>query len=365
MECDVCKNSKEVIYKCDACRKLLCKLCARLTSSEIKCLQLKERVMLFYCDQCRKMETYQLLSSTIMDKDNLIASKNKIIELLEKELAELRKVEPNIPGPCTYASVVKNPPAVNKTILPCLIIKPNKHQECSKTKNDIEKNINPSRISVGINSIKSGKNGSILIQCNTGKSTQMMKEEVSKVLGSEYTVDETKLRKPSVRITNLRKDITKEEVYECIVSQNEDSGFSTEDYLDVIIVKNCKKRDTAFAIINCNGSSFNKFMTSGKINIGFLKCPVYENVYLGRCFKCLGFNHKKEECKQSETICSICSENHSYENCNSKVNKCINCVKSNDRYHTKFDVNHGALSFECAIYKKKLEVLKERTNYKI
>lgn len=366
MECDVCKNTKDTLFSCDGCRKYLCKICGKLTSSEIKCLQLKERVMLFHCDLCRKFESLKLLNTIIDDKETIIQSKNKIIELLEKELANLKIKNENI-NPVNarnYALAASKEVVKQKVNIPCLIIKPNKHQECLKTKKEIELKIKPSKISVGINLIKNGRDGSILIKCSTERATQKMKEEATKLLGSNYTINETKLRKPSVKIINLRDDITEEEILESIANQNEEFGFSTEDEMDVKIIKKNRNGNSVSAVINCNGSTYNKFMAARKINIGFEKCPVFENIYLVRCFKCFGFNHKIGECKQVETTCSKCSENHSYKDCHSRIKKCINCIHYNEKYKTKFDVNHEVFSYDCDVYKKNIDILRERTNYK-
>lgn len=366
MECDVCKNSKDTLYNCDGCRRCLCKLCGKLTSSEIKCLQLKERVMSFHCDLCSKFESLKLLNSLIEDKENLIQSKNKIIELLEKELTDLKIKYSNInsPTPSTYAAVASKHVIKEKVNLPCLIIKPNKHQECLKTKSEIEQKINPSKISVGINMIKNGRNGSILIKCNSECSTQKLKQEATKLLGSEYSINETKLRKPSVKIMNLKKDINEEEILESIVNQNEEYGFSTEDQIEVKVIKKNKNGNSAFAVIYCTGSAYNKFMAVKKINIGFEKCPVFENIHLVRCYKCFDFNHKIDECKQTEITCSKCCDSHSYKDCKSRIRKCKNCINYNEKYKTKFDVNHEVFSYECAVYKKNVDIVRERTNYK-
>ena len=72
--------------------------------------------------------------------------------------------------------------------------------------------------------------------------------------------------------------------------------------MEVKIIKKNRNGNSATAVINCNGSTYNKFMVARKINIGFEKCRVFENIYLVRCFKCFGFNHKMEECKQVETV---------------------------------------------------------------
>ncbi|KAG5892375.1 hypothetical protein JTB14_035989 [Gonioctena quinquepunctata] len=53
--CSKCNNNKneDDLWNCDSCKRPLCSKCGGLTASEVKCLQLKKRVLLFFCDDCR------------------------------------------------------------------------------------------------------------------------------------------------------------------------------------------------------------------------------------------------------------------------------------------------------------------------
>lgn len=61
MECGECKENKEV-YECDGCKTTICKQCGKLTSTEVKVLQLSsKRVLKFFCTKCKNNETFGLL----------------------------------------------------------------------------------------------------------------------------------------------------------------------------------------------------------------------------------------------------------------------------------------------------------------
>lgn len=53
--CSKCNTNKydDDTWNCDSCKRPLCTKCGGLTASEIKCLQLKKRVLLFFCEDCR------------------------------------------------------------------------------------------------------------------------------------------------------------------------------------------------------------------------------------------------------------------------------------------------------------------------
>lgn len=371
MECDGCKAAitKEIpVVNCDGCNNRYCKTCAKLAVAEIKVLSLKDRKLKFYCSSCQQYHTINLLQNIINSKDSLIEAKQRIIDLLEKELIEKQAEQgENIKtaSKSTYASVVKSElPRDNyhKKNIPQLILSPkDEKQTCIKTKQDLQNSVNPSKIQVGIENIRNGRNGGIIIKCNSRTSNNKMISEIQKSLGNKYTVKETQLRKPTVTIANIDKDVREEEIIEAILNQNE-CLKENDDELELKLLKNTKKGDYKMAIIECKGSTFKKLITANKINIKYNRCPVYENISVLRCLKCNGFNHKMRDCKK-ETVCTNCAENHSAENCVNRVKKCISCENSNLRFKTDYDINHSCLDSECPVFKKQLSNVRDRTDY--
>ncbi|KAG5896133.1 hypothetical protein JTB14_011878 [Gonioctena quinquepunctata] len=49
--CSNCEKTENVI-SCDGCQKILCDKCSELSPSEIKCMPLKKRKLLFLCNEC-------------------------------------------------------------------------------------------------------------------------------------------------------------------------------------------------------------------------------------------------------------------------------------------------------------------------
>lgn len=46
------KDNEVLGFPCDYCRKILCKNCADITTTEARCVALSQRVLLFYCPDC-------------------------------------------------------------------------------------------------------------------------------------------------------------------------------------------------------------------------------------------------------------------------------------------------------------------------
>lgn len=91
---------------------------------------------------------------------------------------------------------------------------------------------------------------------------------------------------------------------------------------------------------------------------------MYEKVNVKRCLKCLGYNHKSENCT-GDKACLKCGENdHEIKDCKSENSKCINCY--NAKLKTKFDqidINHDVRSLDCPIYRRKLMSERSKINY--
>lgn len=368
MECDVCKQAART-FKCDNCLKKLCKGCAALTSSEVKVIELKDRVMKFFCIDCNDFHGLKLLNDLVQSKQEIILSKDEIISLLKQEVKDLKsKIEANqTPTIPSFAEVVNN----NSTVpmktknRPNLIIKPKGTQDSQETKTDIMENIKPADINVSIDKTRSSHHGSLIIKCNDTESVTKLKNEIKQKLGDYYEVEETKLRNPQIKIVGYpaKNESTTEEIEKSIRMQN--SFFNDEDSFKITFIKETKlNKLTIFA--ECSPNLFKKIMWTKKVYIGWERYPAYENLAVKQCFKCYAYYHKSPDCP-NETTCSYCGGEHNRRDCNlsqSKENrKCVNCERSNKKYKTNHNLKHEATDPQCPTNLYHLEVLKSKINY--
>lgn len=375
MECVKCKksaSSKLPVVSCDGCSRNVCKQCANLTSSEITVIELKvKHVMKFYCQSCLRGESVELFNKIIETKDDLIESKKEIIRLLEQDLKKLREEFDNLATTpsshqFTYAEAVnKRADHGNKSIpnVPFIVCKPKSKQDCSRTRKDIVDKLDVSELSVGINSVLNRRDGCVLIKCNSNGSTNKMRDELASKMGENYDIKETKMRKPSIVVSNIEKDFFKDDIIKAIRNQN--SFLEETDELDLVLAKINRNNTSQYGIIECNGSAFKKLISAGRIYIGLQRCSVWENLKVSRCYKCYGFNHKISDCKYNgPTKCSQCPDSHYYKDCKSKKFSCINCVENNNKFKTRYDVNHSVLDKICPLYEIQIKKLRERTDYR-
>lgn len=85
LHCNVNIDKSDSYYYCDGCQKPIHESCSGLSASEVRCLQLKKRVMKFYCDQC---------NAGLSSLPSLVES----IRVLRSELAEVKKTISTMPA---------------------------------------------------------------------------------------------------------------------------------------------------------------------------------------------------------------------------------------------------------------------------
>lgn len=391
MQCETCKKAED-IYNCDGCGKGLCKKCGNITSSEIKVLQLKNnRVMKFYCTECLKFESLNLLQKIVDEKTVVINNKDKIIELLEKDICQLkreldelklRKNQVNIETLDIKEEIkelkcmmikssgnktqnIQQRPSYSQVLASkdVMLIQPKQMQDNETTKKVLQSKVEPKEIEVGISNIRNLKNGGVAIACNSKEEVNKLKEVVNEKLGSDYTIKIPNLRNPMIKIVGLSKSYEKETLLKYIVSQNENIEHKINTF-NVIVVKKMVKK--YMAIVEINPELYKEIIEerNGRINVDWDSCRVYEHFNIVKCFNCGRYGHKAAECKNNSICLKCCSESHREKECQSSEIKCINCTINNDKLQMNLSVNHSVFSPKCPALKKVQTSIAEKTKYK-
>ncbi|KAK7865961.1 hypothetical protein R5R35_012905 [Gryllus longicercus] len=87
--CCICEESVDEngkFFECDSCKRYLHVICAELTASEVKCLELRKRVMSFFCVDCK---------SSMRSLPQLLAQFNKLSLLVDDLTKRLDAAESN------------------------------------------------------------------------------------------------------------------------------------------------------------------------------------------------------------------------------------------------------------------------------
>ena len=174
------RNKKTECYECDCCQEKAHKQCMTLQPSEIKVIPLQKRSLLFLCDTCRGIiKKMPFIIKTLANIQDEVKEINNKIDKYETKIEAKNDI--NIP---TYAAIANNKVEPTKKIknIPNLIIRPKAKQNAEKTKKDLQDNIKPEVLKVGVKNTRTTKNGGVIIKCDTKEDIEKLQKEAEKTL---------------------------------------------------------------------------------------------------------------------------------------------------------------------------------------
>jgi len=293
---------------------------------------------------------------------------------IKQELEDLRKMIREGINRSTESVHSSYSDAVKKKKENIIIIKPKTQQESETTKEVIKEKVDIRNMSMGITKLRKGREGTVILGCETGDEMIKLKDAVQSKLGENYNVTDPLQMKPKIKIINISEEemeLEDDELIHTIKKQN-----SMEESRINIVKKILKKknkdnsqsrnkgRDGGSIIIEADEQTHDMMLKKEKLNIGWRKCPVYNHINIKRCYKCWGYYHIAKNCTRDET-CHKCAGKHTAAECKEKKNKCVNCMFKIKTYNLKISDEHDALSPECPTYKRAIEEEKRRAGWEV
>lgn len=208
-----------------------------------------------------------------------------------------------------------------------IIIKPQEKSGANsseKTKKDIKKTIDVSKLRVGITKMKKASGGAIVVGCEYKEQAEILKEKVTNELGKKYVIQDPKKKKLKIKIYDIEKeDCEKEqEFWEKIEEQN---GLMKNSIQGKIVHKSLYGKDQRSTIIaEMDIKTHERMQEEGKVKIGWNICKVQDYIGILRCYKCSGYYHFAKECKNNIS-CGNCAGKHVTKGCKNETKKCVNC----------------------------------------
>lgn len=297
------------------------------------------------------------LVKELEDKNKLLAEK---VSVLESKLSGKKEER-------TYADAMKGERSYQYTRnlvhnIPAIIVKPKQHEESSTTRKHLLQTVKPADFGIPVKKMVDVKNGSVVINCELEKDVAVLRREIEKNVGAQYSVVQEELKHPRIKIVGINEKYTMDELRDTIVNQN-----SYIDNPEEIEIMHCKyweriKKYTAYAVVA--PKIYHRMIDNASISVGWEKCRVFEDYNVNRCYKCCGYNHRASKC-ENLAACNSCGGKHDSNECtNSELKKCVNCEKSNVNFKTKFDINHAAYEVsKCATYNMLVRKAKTRIDY--
>lgn len=186
----------------------------------------------------------------------------------------------------------------------------------------IKKNVDIDKIGVNVKNIRKTTQGDLLLEVSggNGKANSLkdaIKDKVKNI--------EVKMRKQEkvFHILGIDAATSIEEVEEALTNAIEPIK---EDQPKVLSLRPNRGGGKS-ATVSARKDVATDLIRRGRIRIGWLNCKIQERVFIIRCFKCLEFGHKMNECKGEDRgeICWNCGKNdHKLKECRNEP-YCLHC----------------------------------------
>lgn len=350
--------------ECDGCDSIFHLKCASVSKKEANARKNSKCLKLF-CPECFKAKgenTSEKLKEVLglLYKIDLCVQQQKVLPLpasIEQKLTALDKKisnttvytnnDHNNKASTSYANVTKN------NIKPTVVIRPKSKQQSAKTFEDISKNVNKNDVNVC--STKKISGGGVLLRCENPAETMKVKQVVAEKMGDNYEVVMPKIKCPRLRIANIGGEIAKESILEELKKHN---PILNEIDIKLVTVIPRKKFSSSWneAVIEVAADAYKIILDIGVLSLPWRECKIYEHLHINRCYKCCGFSHKSNDCKNSQK-CSRCAGAHKHTECKCSNLCCINCKLANEKFNLNLVTNHHAWNKECTILKRRLASL--------
>lgn len=170
----------------------------------------------------------------------------------------------------------------------------------------IRTNFNPSDANLTNPDMKEVRDG-VLILSTSPESIDTLETLISTHQNTKevLTTRRPKTRLSQYMITGVESSIKENNIAERLLSQNNLTGTPDK----VTVTRTFKKTGTNTYIIEVSTNLHAQLKTLQKVFLGWMACPIRENLFLPRCTKCASIGHSEPKCPNRER-CTSCSQSH-------------------------------------------------------
>ena len=212
--------------------------------------------------------------------------------------AGVKQVLPSSGAKKLYSEVTGE--SIEKRYKIMVMSKPDQPPETIKS--ILKSQINPTEMKVGIKSLKSLKNGRVLIEVGSVEETNLLSAKINAECGEVLEAHAPKLRKPRIIIRNIPQDMSVENFEEILLAQNPELGMKPGE---VSTRFKFKTKGGELNMVVEVGPETRKKLLRTKLKMGWLIFSVGDYLVAKRCLKCSKYNHRHQECKGEETCLCV------------------------------------------------------------
>ncbi|CAH1103795.1 unnamed protein product [Psylliodes chrysocephalus] len=190
----------------------------------------------------------------------------------------------------------------------------------------VKRDVNLEETGVEVKRLKKTKKGDLLLEVEGNLNAMKLKEAINKNVGEAEMFQ--KQNNTILFINNIDAVITEEELRDAI---RKSENNMEEDSFKVISLRQTSYGNQS-ATVSMKKELAEKFVKK-KIKIGWVTCGVRKRIHVERCYKCLGFGHKKADCNGEDrsNLCLKCGKTgHIAKECSNNP-FCIHCKTEGHR----------------------------------
>ncbi|CAG4985398.1 unnamed protein product [Parnassius apollo] len=275
----------------------------------------------------------------------------------------------------SYASVASTPffkqaqPSVTPATKPAIIVTPtttvNSREEIMES---WRKSICFKKTNYAPSKLKIISNNKLRVEFDTC----VQRDDALERLKSAPAVTAVPARKmnPMIIFKGISHDVPSDELADIIAGQNQELGELIENKDDLCLRFKRKNRNDKLynAVFICKPQIWRKIINLGRINIDHQRIQAEDFSPFIQCFRCLQFGHVQNKCPNNTHPCSHCAAtDHTITHCLLKTDKssanCYNCQAHNNKFQTKFNIQHPATSLSCPRVISMKERISQRIDY--
>jgi len=236
------------------------------------------------------------------------------------------------------------------------------NQTAETIKEKMKSQINPAEIKVGIESIKTIRDGRVQRETGSFQEAETLEKSITDELGDKIDSHIQRPRKPRLKIINIPEDISTYNIEDTPMAQNPEIVIAIGEIIPKFTYES--KRHTRNIVMEFSAQTRKKLIDI-KVKIGCINCSMEDYLVATRCFRFSRFINRMRDCIGTAT-CPLCADNHTLTECKAEPTeyKCINCRSYNHHSrNTKINENHSSLDRNCPSMKAIIEKYKKNTEY--
>jgi len=176
------------------------------------------------------------------------------------------------------------------------------NQTAEAIKEMMKSQINPAETKVGIESIKTPRDGRVQIETGSIQEAETLENSITDKLGDKIETHIHRTRKPRLKIINIPEEISTDNIEDTLMAQNPEIGIGKGEIIPKFTYET--KRNTRNIVIEVSARTRKKLIDN-KVKIGWINCSIEDYLVATRCFRYFRFNHRMRDrnmsvmCRQS------------------------------------------------------------------